>query len=299
MPAILRPDARSSPTAGVNTQAPQRTSGSPQESAKNHRFPAGIGLASDVLAEGAMFDLVAGTAYRPFRDKHPGATAISIASHVVVLGIATVGTLFFVQDQFPEVPALMAFVADMPAPTPPPPPPPPLPAAQQHRETAPPKPAPSDGPTFTAPAEIPTGIQPESRIDSGGEGGVVGGVEGGLPGGVVGGVPGGIVTDVAPPPPSPKKPVRIGGNIQQPALINRVSPVYPLIAVRAKVTGTVILEATVNEAGEVTNVVVIRSVPLLDRSAVDAIKQWRYAPLLMNGAPSPFILEVTLTFSLK
>ena len=149
-----------------------------------------------------------------------------------------------------------------------------------------------------APAEIPTGIQPESRTDLGGEGGVVGGVEGGLPGGIVGGVPGGIVLEEAPPPP-PKRPVRIGGSIQQPALINRVAPVYPLIAVSAKVTGTVILEATVNEAGEVTSVVVVRSVPLLDRAAVDAIRQWRYAPLLMNGEPSPFILTVTLTFSLK
>lgn len=246
-----------------------------------------------------MFDLVSGTAYRPFRDRHPGATAISIASHVVVLGIATVGTLFFVKEQFPEVPTLMAFVADVPAPAPPPPPPPPPPLPSETRpprEAAPPKPVATTGPIFTAPAEIPTGIEPESRIDLGGEGGVVGGVEGGIPGGVVGGIPGGIVSEVAPPPP-PKKPIRIGGNIQQPALINRVAPVYPSIAVSAKIIGTVILEATVNEAGEVTSVVVVRSIPLLDRSAVDAIKQWRYAPLLMNGAPSPFIL--TVTFSLK
>ena len=71
------------------------------------------------------------------------------------------------------------------------------------------------------------------------------------------------------------------------------------MAVSAKVTGMVILEATVNEAGDVTNVTVLRSIPLLDKAAVDAVKQWRYQPLLLNGVPFPFILTVTLTFSLK
>ena len=56
---------------------------------------------------------------------------------------------------------------------------------------------------------------------------------------------------------------------------------------------------TVNDRGEVTNVVVLRSIVLLDQAAVDAIKQWRYAPLLMSGTPAPFILTVTLTFSFR
>ena len=68
------------------------------------------------------------------------------------------------------------------------------------------------------------------------------------------------------------------------------------MAVTAKVTGMVILEATVNEAGDVTNVTVLRSIPLLDNAAVSAVKQWRYQPLLLNGVPYPFILTVTLTF---
>ena len=84
-----------------------------------------------------------------------------------------------------------------------------------------------------------------------------------------------------------------------PALIQRVEPIYPPMAVAAKVTGMVILEATVNEAGNVTNVTVLRSLPLLDNAAIGAVKQWRYQPLLLNGAPFPFIVTVTLTFSLK
>jgi protein TonB len=149
------------------------------------------------------------------------------------------------------------------------------------------------------PAEIPVGIQPESGIDLGDEGGVVGGVEGGIPGGVLGGVLGGMVTEVPPPPPPPMKPKRVGGELQAPALIRRVEPDYPGVAVAAKVSGTVILEATVNETGAVTDVTVLRSIILLDQAAIKAVKQWRYEPLTLNGQPVPFILVVTVTFSLR
>ena len=66
-----------------------------------------------------------------------------------------------------------------------------------------------------------------------------------------------------------------------------------------KVSGTVILEATVNEAGAVTDVHVLRSILLLDQAAIKAVKQWRYQPLVLNGQPVPFILVVTVTFSLR
>jgi protein TonB len=71
------------------------------------------------------------------------------------------------------------------------------------------------------------------------------------------------------------------------------------VAVHAKLTGTVILEATVAADGTVESVRVLRSVSLLDKAAIDAVKQWRYSPLLINGIPTPFILSVTLQFSLK
>jgi protein TonB len=94
-------------------------------------------------------------------------------------------------------------------------------------------------------------------------------------------------------------PVRIGGNIQAPTLIRRDEPIYPDIAVAAKVTGIVILEATVNERGEVVDVKVLRSIMLLDKAAIDAVKQWRYSPVLLNGTPRSFVLTVTLSFSIK
>ncbi len=87
--------------------------------------------------------------------------------------------------------------------------------------------------------------------------------------------------------------------MQAPALIHRVEPNYPGVAISGKVSGTVILEATVNEAGAVTHVQVLRSILLLDQAAIKAVKQWRYQPLVLNGQPVPFILVVTVTFSFR
>ena len=245
-----------------------------------------------------MFDLIAGTLDRPFRDKHASATAISVASHVAVIGGIAWFVMFSITETLPRVPAMMAFVAEAPVPVPPPPPPP-LPAKAPNA-AQPSKPAPTNGPTFIAPAAIPVGIQPETGIDLfDGEGGVVGGVEGGIPGGVLGGVIGGLVSEVPPPPPAAPTPRRVGGDLKAPALVHRVEPEYPPVAVAGKISGTVILEATVNEAGAVTEVKVLRPILLLDEAAVKAVKQWRYQPLMLNGTPVPFILVVTLSFSLR
>ena len=247
-----------------------------------------------------MFDLTAGTLDRPFRDKHAAATGFSVLVHAVALGSVAWLVLFAISDKLPDVPSMMAFVAAPPAPVPPPPPPaaPARPAAANR----PARSAEASAPVLTAPAEVPVGIQPEALTDAGDEGGVVGGVEGGLPGGVVGGLPGGIVAAAPPPPPppppAPTGPKRVGGEIRAPALRHRVEPDYPPIAVANRVSGMVILEATVNEAGEVIDVKVLRGVTFLDAAAVKAVKQWRYEPLVLNGQPWPFLLTVTLTFSL-
>jgi protein TonB len=90
----------------------------------------------------------------------------------------------------------------------------------------------------------------------------------------------------------------VGGDIQQPALVHRVNPDYPPIAISARKEGVVILEATVDEDGSVERVRVLRSEPLLDNAAIDAVKQWRYSPLQLNGRAHPFILTVTVSFTL-
>jgi protein TonB len=151
-----------------------------------------------------------------------------------------------------------------------------------------------------APIEPALEIAPERPGD--GEEGVPGGVEGGIPGGVIGGVLGGLLTEIPPPPPpppAPRGPVRVGGQIEAPTLLQRVEPVYPPLAVRAHVTGTVILEAIVDHEGRVADVQVLRSAHrMLDDAAIDAVRQWRYSPLVLNGIRERFVLTVVLSFNL-
>ena len=93
--------------------------------------------------------------------------------------------------------------------------------------------------------------------------------------------------------------MRVGGELQTPALLKRVGPEYPELAVRAQVEGVVILEAVVDQLGRVEDVRVLRSIPLLDNAAKAAVRQWEYSPLLLNGKPERFIVTVTVSFRLK
>lgn len=94
--------------------------------------------------------------------------------------------------------------------------------------------------------------------------------------------------------------MRIGGQIQPPTLLARVNPVYPGVAVSARLEGVAILEAIVGEDGRVQEVRVLRSAhKLLDPAAVEAVKQWRYEPLKLNGINVRFVLTVTLSFKLQ
>jgi protein TonB len=100
-------------------------------------------------------------------------------------------------------------------------------------------------------------------------------------------------------PPKPAGPIRPGGNILPPARTGYVTPVYPPIAIQARSEGTVILEAVIDETGTVRDVTVIRSIPLLDRAAIDAVRQWRYSPTRLNGVPVAIVMTVSVTFTLK
>jgi protein TonB len=112
-------------------------------------------------------------------------------------------------------------------------------------------------------------------------------------GGVIGGAP------KEEPPAAPSGPVRVGGKIHAPSKLNNVAPVYPPSAKQARVEGTVILEATISEQGRVTDVKVLRGIPLLDNSAIDAVRQWHYSPTLLNGTPVPVVMTVTVNFRLN
>jgi TonB family protein len=118
------------------------------------------------------------------------------------------------------------------------------------------------------------------------------------PGGVVGGVVGGL-PEAPPPPPPPTQPVRVGGQIKQPTKLKHVNPVYPPIAQSARVQGVVIIEAVIGPNGKVQDARVLRSIPLLDQAALDAVKQWEFSPTLLNNVPVPVIMTVTVQFTLS
>jgi len=93
------------------------------------------------------------------------------------------------------------------------------------------------------------------------------------------------------------KPVRVGGQIKPPTKIKDVKPVYPAIAQSARVEGVVIIEATIGPEGKVEDAKVLRSVPLLDQAALDAVRQWEFTPTLLNGVPVPVVMTVTVRFT--
>jgi protein TonB len=219
---------------------------------------------------------------------------VSIALHAVVLLVVVVVPII-TSEELPEpTSAVKAFFVEPAAPPPPPPPPPPpAPKAVVQPKVAP-TPVPQENPKFTAPVEVPEEIKPDEGIDLGVEGGVPGGVEGGVPGGVVGGVVGGL-----PDAPPPTQAVRVGGQIKEPKKLKNVNPTYPDIAKQARVQGVVILECTISPQGKVTDVKVLRGIPLLDAAAIEAVKQWVYTPTLLNGVPVPVIMTVTVNFRLS
>jgi TonB family protein len=94
------------------------------------------------------------------------------------------------------------------------------------------------------------------------------------------------------------EPVRAIGDIKPPKLIKMVKPVHPEIAKQAKVEGVVILEATTDVYGRVVNTKILRSIPLLDQAAIDAVRQWIYEPMIIDGKPKGVIFTVTVVFEL-
>jgi protein TonB len=91
----------------------------------------------------------------------------------------------------------------------------------------------------------------------------------------------------------------VGGQIKQPTKVKHVNPQYPPIAQSARVQGVVIIEAVIGPNGKVQDARVLRSIPLLDQAALDAVKQWEFTPTLLNNVPVPVIMTVTVQFTLS
>lgn len=216
---------------------------------------------------------------------------VSVVFHLCVISGIVVAPLFATGD-LPEprraAPEYILVTAPMP------PDPPPL-----RRADTPAPQSPSTAP-LTPPNEIlPEAPPPPTRVDSP--------IDFGVPGDDTGGkgiVPNGVVSggDPFPPPPQApparKEPIRVSA-LQAPRKIHDVAPRYPAIAQGSRVQGVVILEAVISEDGSVENVRVLRSVPLLDDAARDAVRQWRFTPTMLNGQPVPVVMTVTVSFNLN
>jgi protein TonB len=160
----------------------------------------------------------------------------------------------------------------------------------------------------TEPDEIvqPTEVPEDIPVSEGGgdeeggeEGGVEGGVPGGVPGGVVGGVVGGVLGGVLGGVEGGTAPIPVSGDVKPPVIVKKVQPEYPEIARKAKIQGKVVVQAIINEQGDVESAEVLKSQPMLDASAIEAVKKWKYQPATLNGKPVKVYFTVQVNFSLQ
>jgi protein TonB len=207
---------------------------------------------------------------------------LSIVTHALLLAGALLVPLL-ASDTLPAPVSELAFVV---VPSPPRLPPPPLAPAAAPPVTINPEAAPLEAPSTIALEPPPPSFSP-GRAD---------GVPGGLPTDAVGSAP---VALAPPPATTPEVPVRPGGNIAFPTKVKDVPPLYPPVAVAARVSGLVVIEAVITKEGAVRDARILRSVPLLDQAALAAVRQWRYTPTRLNGVPVEVVMTVTVTFTLR
>jgi protein TonB len=230
-------------------------------------------------------------------DRRGYTVPLSIAAHALLIAAVIIAPLVATDSSMLSTPAAMfslVIVTNLKGPHQVPPP---VPVAQNRVPVAVANPG-------AAPLDAPTDIEPDhpgqetrdlvTRLEN-----------------AAGVVPGsGIERSAAPPPPPPppsppaqaattRAPVRPGGDIQRPTKIKDVPPLYPRIAQAAHVQGFVIIEATIGPTGTVQDARILRSVPLLDAAALEAVRQWEYTPTLLNGMPVPVLMTITVNFTLQ
>jgi periplasmic protein TonB len=178
---------------------------------------------------------------------------------------------------------------------PPPPPPPPPPAAPQIQHVQ--KVIEIVDGALRTPSKIPKKIQMIKEEEAPAQNaGVMGGVVGGVPGGSAGGVIGGIIGSAAPPPKvaTPQK-LRVSSGVAEGLKIHDVTPTYPQMARIAHIQGDVLLQATISKSGVIENLHGVQGHPILIQAAMDAVKQWKYKPYILNGEP----VEVETTIKVQ
>jgi len=183
---------------------------------------------------------------------------------------------------------------------------PPAAASSGARRLEAPLPTSSYTPTRTAiPIPVPkTEESPQPPIATSG------GIVGGIPGGMTGGILGAVFTEIPSstvktplvaksPDPMPVKRTRIGSRVAEANLIHDVAPQYPPEAGRARIEGTVVLMAVIGTDGAIKDVRIESGLPILAQAAIDAVRQWRYKPYLIDGEPVEVDSRITINFTLS
>lgn len=244
-----------------------------------------------------MFDDLVISSANPTKTNKPWTVALSV---IVQTGIVIVMILIplIYTEALPKG-MLTTFLV---APAPPPPPPPP--AAAVPRIVKPVARLIHNG-QMMAPTVIPKKVEmikeeelPPDVGNTGFVGGVPGGVPGGSAGGVLGGIIGGVGSALPPPPKAAPSRIRVGGSVQSASLIRQVQPVYPPIAKTAHISGTVVLHAIIAKDGTIEQLEFVSGPQLLMKNAMDAVKQWRYKPTLLNGDPVEVDTTISVIFTL-
>jgi periplasmic protein TonB len=235
-----------------------------------------------------------------YRARNPLEWIFSFTVHILIVAGLLIMPLMFTQAI--DLKAFRSTWLVAPAP-PAPPPPPAAPVVRVVKSVA----RLLQGGKMIAPSVIPRKvsiIKEEQLPPDTGTVGVVGGVPGGIPGGQMGGVLGGIIgstggSSIAPPPPPQHKIVRVGGNLLPPRQLYAPQPQYPVLAKQAKVQGTVIIDAIIDEQGNIVQAHVVSGPGLLIAAALQAVSGWKYQPTRLNGEPISVEMHVEVHFVLQ
>ena len=238
------------------------------------------------------------------RKRRTWATLLSLVLQLFLIGLLLLLPLWFT-DVLPKQQLLVFLEA------PPPPPPPPPPAASTPSPKVVKVTSNIANGRLRTPNRIPAKVQMVKEDDAPAPvattGGMVGGVPGGIPGGQLGGVIGGIISSssslaavprLSQPAPAVQR-VRVSQGVTKGLLIYRVEPAYPPLAKQARIQGVVVMTALIDKGGNVQNLQVVSGHPLLAPAAIEAVKQWRYKPFLLNGQPVEVETTVTVNFHVR
>jgi periplasmic protein TonB len=229
------------------------------------------------------------------KTKRGRTTTFAILLEIALIGFMVLLPLIFT-EALPKQ-QLMTFLV-----APPPPPPPPPPAAAPVKIVRQIQTDIVNG-ALRTPTKIPQKVQmikedeaPPAMASTG----VVGGVPGGIPGGQMGGVIGGIIsaTPMAVPKVATPQRVRVSQGVSAGLLVRKVTPTYPPLARQARIQGQVVLRAVISKDGSIEGLTLVSGHPMLVQSALEAVKQWKYKPYLLNGEPVEVDTEVMVNFTL-